>query len=30
MVSIRTFKGFLANKELAHKILAPAYDVLNT
>ena len=30
MVKVVPFRGFLANKQLAHKIIAPPYDVLNS
>ena len=30
MVKIRPFKGYLANQENASKIIAPAYDTLNS
>ena len=30
MVKVRSFKGFLADKENASKIISPPYDVLNT
>lgn len=30
MVKIRSFKGYLANKDHVHKVISPAYDTLNT
>ena len=30
MVSIRPFRGFLANKQLAQRIIAPPYDVIDS
>lgn len=30
MVKVRSFRGFLANYNYAHKIISPPYDVLNT
>lgn len=30
MVKVRSFKGFLAQKENAAKIIAPPYDVVNS
>lgn len=30
MVKVRKFKGYLADKENAAKIISPPYDVLNT
>ena len=30
MVKVRPFQGYLANKENCHKVIAPAYDTLNT
>lgn len=30
MVSIRPFRGFLANKALAQKIISPPYDVIDS
>jgi uncharacterized protein (DUF1015 family) len=30
MVKVKAFRGYLANPELANRILAPPYDVLNT
>jgi len=30
MVKVRSFKGYLAHQDHADKIIAPAYDVLNT
>ena len=30
MVKVRAFRGFLANKEHAHKIICPPYDAINT
>jgi hypothetical protein len=29
-VTLRGFKGYLANKDYAEQVLAPAYDTLNT
>jgi uncharacterized protein (DUF1015 family) len=30
MVVLRPFKGFLANKTIASKLISPPYDVINT
>jgi uncharacterized protein (DUF1015 family) len=30
MVKVRSFKGYLANQQNAHKIISPPYDVLDT
>lgn len=30
MVTIRPFKGYLANQENCHKVISPAYDTLNS
>jgi uncharacterized protein (DUF1015 family) len=30
MVSVRPFRGFLANKQLAQKIISPPYDVIDS
>ena len=30
MVLLRPFRGYLANKSLASKIISPPYDVINT
>jgi uncharacterized protein (DUF1015 family) len=30
MVSIRPFRGFLANKALTQKIISPPYDVIDS
>ena len=30
MVTVRPFRGYLANKELAQKLISPPYDVINT
>jgi uncharacterized protein (DUF1015 family) len=30
MVLIKPFKGFLANKQIAHKLISPPYDVINS
>jgi len=30
MVKVKPFKAFLANKNLASKIISPAYDVINS
>lgn len=30
MVKVKAFKGFLCNKDIALKVLAHPYDVLNT
>lgn len=30
MVHVRSFQGFVVKKELAQKLIAPPYDVLDT
>jgi uncharacterized protein (DUF1015 family) len=30
MVKVKAFKGFLANRSLAPRIITPPYDVINT
>ena len=30
MVTVKPFKGFLANVKIAHKLISPPYDVINT
>jgi len=30
MVTVRPFKGYLANVKLAQKLISPPYDVINT
>lgn len=30
MVVLRPFRGFVANKSVAHKLISPPYDVINS